>query len=42
MSEFCDYMLSWFLEQYQNEEIPMSPEVYDRQQKQRGHRLRET
>lgn len=30
MNEFCDYMLAWFMQQYQNEELPMSPEVYDR------------
>lgn len=30
MPEMCEYMLAWFMEQYANEEHPMSPEVYDR------------
>ena len=33
MSEYCDYLLAWFMSMYQNEsgELPeMSAEVYDR------------
>lgn len=30
MEELCTFLLSWFMSMYENEEILMSPEVYDR------------
>lgn len=30
MTDLCDYLLVWFMRMYNEGEVPMSPEVYDR------------